>query len=100
MLVAEPIDDLWIIMVPVIAAIIGLCNVCFLGLTRIVATKVPEDTESHKLLCRTAATIKDGAMAFLIKEYTYLAVFVVIMAIVLGVVTWEWATVVSFLVGA
>ena len=47
-----------------------------------------------------AAAIQEGAKAFLHKEYTYLAVFVVVVAILIAIGTGAWQTAVCFVVGA
>ncbi|HSV31670.1 MAG TPA: sodium/proton-translocating pyrophosphatase, partial [Atribacteraceae bacterium] len=46
-----------------------------------------------------SAVIQEGAMAFLRREYIFLAIFVVVMFVVLGFAR-EWMTSVCFLVGA
>lgn len=94
------LDDLAIILTVVIAAILGLLNVIFLFFTRLHSVTVPEDTKENKQLVETAVIIKNGAMAFLMKEYSFLLVFVVLMGVVVGCVTQDGATICSFIVGA
>jgi len=94
------LDDLAIILTVVIAAVLGLLNVIFLFFTRLHSVNVPSDTKENKQLVETAEIIKNGAMAFLMKEYSFLLVFVVLMGVVVGCVTQDGATICSFIVGA
>jgi len=96
---------------PLIAGVIGLLNLLYLYLSRVKNVEILVDgedgeavTEEQKLqrseLIRIAKIIQEGARAFLIKEYSYLAVFVVFMGLVVGLVTMDLNTVLSFFIGA
>jgi len=89
-----------IILVPLIGAVLGLINIFVLKKTRLDAVVVPQDTEQLKELVRIAGIIKGGAQSFLIKEYTFMSVFVVIMAAVVGGATTDVVTVGAFVLGA
>jgi len=56
--------------------------------------------KSHHDLVRISLIIKEGAKAFLKKEYSYLFGFVVIMGLVVGLVTKDPATIIAFVFGA
>ena len=59
-----------------------------------------QDKGSAKMV-EIANSIKEGAKAFLHREYIYLAVFVIVMFVVIGAITGSWAeTGLSFLLGA
>ncbi|EER01549.1 H+-translocating inorganic pyrophosphatase TVP1, putative [Perkinsus marinus ATCC 50983] len=55
--------------------------------------------KSLKMMREVSAHIADGATAFLIEEYKYLFVYVIVFGIVIGVIT-SWFAALSFLVGA
>jgi len=63
---------------------------------------IEKEMEISTHILEIAESIKNGAISFLVTEYKVMAVFVVLMAIILGFVAgggWE-STVVSFIVGA
>jgi len=90
---------LGIILVPIIGAVIGLINILFLKKTRLDSVVVP-DTPRENELRRIAEIIKGGARSFLIKEYTFMSVFVVIMGAIVGGATGDGTTVGAFVLGA
>ncbi|KAF4676391.1 hypothetical protein FOL47_006305 [Perkinsus chesapeaki] len=55
--------------------------------------------KSLKMMRQVSAHIAEGATAFLVEEYKYLLVYIIIFGIVIGVVT-SWFAALSFLVGA
>lgn len=99
--IAEVYLEHWgIVIVPIIGAIIGLLNIIILKKTRLDAVQVPENTPERKELVRIAKIIKEGARAFLIKEYSFMFVFVIIMGAIVGGATKQGKTVGSFVLGA
>jgi len=99
-LAAETVGQEAVILIPIVAAIIGILNVVFLLVTRIQSVTIPQETQQQKDLVKIAEIIKQGAMAFLQKEYSYLFGFVIIMgAVVLGA-TESGETVGAFALGA
>jgi len=91
---------LGIILVPIIGAVIGLLNICMLKKTRLDAVVVPQETKQQKELVRIAAIIRTGAKAFLLKEYKFMLVFVIIMGAIVGGATEDGNTVGAFVLGA
>jgi len=91
---------LGIVLFPIVAAALGLLNLFTLYFTRIKPVKVPTDTDQTKKLVEIAGTIREGAQSFLIKEYTYMAVFVVIMGAIVGGATQNGEMVGAFVLGA
>ncbi len=80
----------------IIALILGLVGIGFvIWQSRNV---LAEDTGTDKMR-EIAAAIQEGAKAFLVREYSYLAVFVVVVAIIIGFFL-NWQTAVAFVVGA
>jgi K(+)-stimulated pyrophosphate-energized sodium pump len=78
---------------PVIAGVIGL--IVALGLyIRVKAQPVGNDTMN-----RIAKYIREGAMAFLLREYKVLAVYAVVVGCILGV-TLGWLAAACFILGA
>lgn len=79
-----------------LAPIAGIAGLIFaLYLTNRVSAGDPGNKRMQEL----GAAIHEGAMAFLSREYRYLAVFVVVLAVVLNFAI-GWQTAVSFVVGA
>ena len=58
------------------------------------------EDDGDETMREIAAAIQEGAAAFLNKEYTYLAGFVVVVAILIAVGTGAWQTAACFVVGA
>jgi len=62
---------------------------------------VEKEREVANHILKIYESIKNGASSFLITEYKFMAVFVVIMGVVLGLATEEWSnTFPSFIIGA
>lgn len=62
---------------------------------------VEKEKEVANHILKIADSIKNGASSFLITEYKFMAVFVVIMGVILGAATAEWSnTFPSFIIGA
>jgi len=91
---------LGIILVPIVGAVIGLINICILKKTRLDAVVVPQDTHQLRELVRIAGIIREGAKAFLLKEYSFMSVFVIIMGAIVGGATGDGVTVGAFVLGA
>jgi len=93
-------SHLGIILIPIIGAVIGLLNILALKITRLDSVKVPQDTHEQKELVRIAKIIRAGAKAFLLKEYSFMLVFVIIMGAIVGGATEDGTTVGAFVLGA
>ena len=91
---------LGIILVPIVGAVIGLLNICILKKTRLDAVVVPQETHQQKELVRIAKIIREGAKAFLLKEYSFMVIFVIIMGAIVGGATKDGVTVGAFVLGA
>jgi len=78
------------------ASILGLFVLVYLAIFRV----MKQDKGSAKMV-KIADSIKEGAKAFLNKEYIYLTGFVIVMFILIGAITGDWAeTGLSFILGA
>ena len=84
---------------PILIAVI--CGVLGLGVAAFMAFYVLKQDQGSERIREISAAIKEGALAFLGREYKILAVFVVVVAIVLGVVpNLGWLVSVAFVFGA
>ena len=83
------------ILIAVIAGVLGLALAGFM------AFYVLRQDQGSERIREISAAIKEGALAFLGREYKILAVFVVVVAIILGVVpNLGWLVSVAFIFGA
>jgi K(+)-stimulated pyrophosphate-energized sodium pump len=80
----------------VVALVLSLVGIGFViwQMRRVLA-----EDQGNQTMREIASAIQIGAAAFLRREYTYLAVFVVVVALVIAAFL-NWQTAVSFLVGA
>jgi K(+)-stimulated pyrophosphate-energized sodium pump len=84
-----------IIVFAVIASILGL------GVAGFMASYVLRQEQGSEKIREISAAIKEGALAFLGREYRILAIFVVVVGIILGVVpNLGWWVALSFVFGA
>ena len=84
---------------PILIAVI--CGVLGLGVAVFLAFYVLKQDQGSKKVREISAAIKEGALAFLGREYKILAVFVIVVAIILGVVpSLGWLVSVAFIFGA
>lgn len=84
-------------LVPVIVAlVVGLAGVAFVIYKLLELLKEDTGTESMQQI---SAAVQEGAAAFLNREYTYLAVFVVVVAALIAFLI-NWQTAVCFVTGA
>lgn len=84
---------------PILIAVI--CGVLGLGVAAFMALYVLKQDQGSERIREISDAIKEGALAFLGREYKILAVFVVVVAIVLGVVpNLGWWVSVAFVFGA
>ncbi len=82
----------------VIALIIGVVGLGFAGF---LASFVLRQEQGSAKIQEISAAIKEGALAFLNREYRILGVFVIVVAIILGVIpSLGWWVSVSFIFGA
>jgi len=79
-----------------VAPFLGIVGLIIAFLIFLYVKKQPNGNE---IMQELEEMIHDGAMAFLKKEYTYLAVFIVIVFILL-VIAVDWQTAVAFVTGA
>ena len=93
----DNMDELIMKIAPALASsLFGLFVIVYLTVFRV----LKKERGSEKMIS-IANAIKDGAKAFLHREYIYLAMFVAVMFIVIGAITTEWVkTGFSFLLGA
>ncbi len=83
------------ILIAVIVGVIGL------GMAGLMASYVLKQDQGSKKVREISAAIKEGALAFLGREYKILAIFVIVVAIILGVVpNLGWLVSVAFIFGA
>jgi len=83
------------VIIAIIAGVLGFAFAAFL------AMYVLRQDQGSERMREISQAIKEGAMAFLRREYQVLAVFVVVIAIVLGVVPYlGWWVALSFVFGA
>ena len=81
-----------------ISIIIAAVGLIFAGFLAASIKKKPQGTDKVKQI---ASYIREGAMAFLKKEYRILAIFILLVAAILFIVPGlAWQTAVSFIVGA
>jgi K(+)-stimulated pyrophosphate-energized sodium pump len=85
--------------IPIITAVI--CGVIGLGIAGLMARYVLKQDQGSAKIREISAAIKEGALAFLGREYRVLAIFVVVVAVVLGVVPQlGWWVALVFALGA
>jgi len=70
--------------IPIITAVI--CGAIGLGIAGLMARYVLKQDQGSDKIREISAAIKEGALAFLSREYRILTIFVVVVAVVLGVV--------------
>jgi K(+)-stimulated pyrophosphate-energized sodium pump len=86
-------------MEPIVITIIS--GISALAIAVFMAYYVLKQTQGSERIMEIAAAIKEGALAFLGREYRILAIFVVIIAIILGVVpALGWLVGLAFVFGA
>jgi K(+)-stimulated pyrophosphate-energized sodium pump len=84
---------------PIVYALIA--SVLGLGLAGFMAIYVLRQSQGSEKIREISAAIKEGALAFLGREYRILAIFVVVVAIVLGVIpNLGWWVALAFVFGA
>ncbi len=84
---------------PIIIAII--CGVLGLALAGFMARYVLSRDQGSKKIREISEAIKEGALAFLVREYRILVIFVVVVGIILGVIPLlGWWVTVAFVSGA
>ncbi|MDD4924686.1 MAG: sodium-translocating pyrophosphatase, partial [Dehalococcoidales bacterium] len=84
-----------LIFVSILAGVLGL------AVAGLFARYVLKQPQGNKQVQEISAAIKEGALAFLGREYRILAIFVVVVAVILGVVpALGWSVAFSFVFGA
>ncbi len=84
---------------PIIVAVI--CGALGLVLAGFMARYVLKQDQGSEKIREISAAIKEGALAFLGREYRILAIFVVVVGIILGIIPMlGWLVTVSFVFGA
>lgn len=80
----------------ILAVIIGIAAVVFAIYKLMILQKMPA---GEGMMLSIATKIRNGAFAFLKREYTIIAAFIVVLFIIIGI-TLKWATSLAFLFGA
>jgi len=80
-----------------IALGVGVLGLAYALVTKLKIRKIKIENER---VAQLTGFIKQGANAFLKREYQILAIFTVIIAVAVGFATWSWQTAVAFLAGA
>jgi K(+)-stimulated pyrophosphate-energized sodium pump len=84
-----------LILISLISGLLGLAVAAFM------AAYVLRQDQGGKNITEIAAAIKEGALAFLGREYRLLAVFVVVVAVILGIIpSIGWSVSFAFIFGA
>ena len=91
-----------LIAIPVIAAVAALVFVLYLS------AFILKQSQGNDRMKTISKAIQDGARAFLKREYTYISIFVVVIAVLISIAPFltskqmdlGWKTAVSFVVGA
>lgn len=84
-----------LILISLISGLLGLAVAAFM------AAYVLRQDQGEKNITEIAAAIKEGALAFLGREYRLLAVFVVVVAVILGIIpSIGWSVSFAFIFGA
>ena len=83
-------------MIEIIAIIISLMA---LGYSWILASKINKLEPGTEKMQEIASAIKEGAMAYLARQYKTIAIFAVIITVILGIL-FKWPVAVGFLFGA
>lgn len=81
----------------VIAPIIGAVSLLF-ALVR--SASIGKLSEGNERMKEIAGYIREGAMAFLTREYRSLVIFIVVLFVLIGVLLKSWTTALCFLCGA
>ncbi|MFH1276338.1 MAG: sodium-translocating pyrophosphatase [Candidatus Woesearchaeota archaeon] len=76
-----------------------VCSLISLAYAGILALRIKKEEEGTDKMKEIALAIREGAMAFLKREYKYVAVFVIVVGILLAVFI-NWQTAVTFVCGA
>jgi len=84
---------------PILIAVI--CGILGLGVAAFMVSYVLKQDQGSERIREIAVAIKEGALAFLGREYRILAIFMVVVAIILGVVpNLGWLVTLAFVFGA
>jgi K(+)-stimulated pyrophosphate-energized sodium pump len=82
-----------LLMTPVIAGLIGLV------VALILYVRVKRQPDGNETMKRISQYVREGAMAFLVREYKVLAIYAVVVGLALGL-SLGWISAVCFLLGA
>jgi K(+)-stimulated pyrophosphate-energized sodium pump len=66
----------------------------------VLATSIIKKDPGNDRMKEIMGFIHEGAMAFLLREYKVLAVFVVVMSVIIGILLKSWLTAICFIAGA
>jgi K(+)-stimulated pyrophosphate-energized sodium pump len=81
------------------AIIAPLCGVIALIVAFALSSWINKIDEGNERMKEISGYIKEGAMAFLKREYRYMAVVIIILFLVLGLII-DWTTAVLAVIGA
>eukprot|EP01084_Bolivina_argentea_P173095 299804_1 len=91
-------DIIYVVIIPLITGFLGLFTAAYLAYFRVI--KAPKGNDE---MVKIADAIKEGARAFLNREYLFICVYVCLMLILIGVITVPHdvlKTLLSFVIGA
>ncbi|WP_294348636.1 sodium-translocating pyrophosphatase [uncultured Clostridium sp.] len=77
----------------------SICGVAALLVTLFIAKSIVKENAGDKKMKEIASHIEEGAMAFLKREYRYLAIFIVVVALAIGIFL-KVQTAIAFILGA
>jgi K(+)-stimulated pyrophosphate-energized sodium pump len=81
----------------VLAPIAGIVALVFAAILTVIIKK---SEPGNKKMVEIMGYIREGAMAFLFREYKVLSIFIVILAVIIGIFLNSWLTALCFVVGA
>ena len=81
----------------ILAPLAGILALIFAG---ILASGIAKKDPGNDKMKEIMGYIHEGAMAFLYREYKVLAIFIVVLALVIGVLLKSWVTSLCFIIGA
>lgn len=81
--------------------IVIVCGILALALAFVFSSVISKQSAGNDKMKEIATAIHDGSMAFLRREYKYLVIFVIVIAIIMIIVpSLGWQTAVSFILGS
>ncbi len=81
----------------VLAPLAGILALIFAG---VLASGIAKKDPGNDRMKEIMGYIHEGAMAFLYREYKVLAIFIVVLALIIGILLKSWITALCFIIGA